>query len=119
MEYGLEFKGNDDNSYDFKIAQSIICGKWKNIILWNLHIYEDIRFSEFKKAIPDITTKMLCQELKFFCNHGILKKTVHSCIPPIVVYSLTEKGKSLVPILVAMDEWGKANRDILENENEE
>lgn len=115
MHAQLQVSNNTSNGYDFKITQKMIAGKWKNILIWNLHLNKTIRFNKFKKFIPDITTKMLSQELKFLCDYGIVEKTVYNYVPPMVVYSLTEKGKTLVPILVAMNQWGVQNRDIFES----
>ncbi len=50
---------------------------------------------------------MLTQQLKELDRYGIIERTVHNTIPPMVEYSLTDSGKSLIPIMSAMDEWGK------------
>ncbi|WP_113921466.1 winged helix-turn-helix transcriptional regulator [Alkalibaculum bacchi] len=118
MQSELQYGSNAGNRYDFKITQKVLAGKWKNILIWNIHLHKNIRFNKFKKFIPDITTKMLSQELKFLCDHDIVEKTIYNYVPPMVVYSLTERGKSLVPILVAMNQWGIHNKDILENKKE-
>ena len=83
-----------------------IAGKWKLVILW--HIYEDsiIRYGELKRAVHNISHKMLSNQLKELINSGIVHKEIYHQVPPKVEYSLTEKGKTLIPILHSMYEWG-------------
>ncbi len=84
---------------------SVIGGKWKSIILWIL--FQDTRrFGELKRRIPKITQKMLTQQLRELERDGIVHREVYPVVPPKVEYSLTENGRTLVPILQAMAEWG-------------
>ena len=84
---------------------SIIGGKWKSIILWIL--FQDTRrFSELKRMIPKITQKMLTQQLRELERDGIVHREVYPVVPPKVEYSLTERGRSLAPILESMAAWG-------------
>lgn len=87
-------------------ALDIIVGKWKPIIL--LHLMKDgtMRFSELKRSIPEITQKMLTKHLRELENEDIVKRVVYPQVPPKVEYSITEYGRSLEEILVAMHEWG-------------
>lgn len=86
---------------------SVMGGKWKSIILWNL--FQDTRrFGELKRRIPKITQKMLTQQLRELERDGIVHREVYPVVPPKVEYSLTEDGHTLVPILQAMAEWGNA-----------
>lgn len=87
---------------------SVIGGKWKPIILWNL-FQEKRRFSQLKKFIPGITQKMLTQQLRELESDGIVHREVFPVVPPQVEYSLTTKGFSLAPILQAMEKWGNTN----------
>ena len=83
----------------------LIGGKYKALILW--HLSENIlRFSELKKLIPNATPKMLTQQLRELEAHKLIHREVYPVIPPKVEYSLTELGKSLMPVLVAMRDWG-------------
>ena len=75
----------------------LIGGKYKALILWHLSDGK-LRFSELRKAIKNATPKMLTQQL--------IHREVFAVIPPKVEYSLTETGRSLMPILVAMRDWG-------------
>ena len=83
----------------------LIGGKYKALILW--HLSENtLRFSELKKSISGATAKMLTQQLRELEGQNLIHREVFPVIPPKVEYSLTEVGKSLMPILVAMRDWG-------------
>jgi len=83
----------------------MIGGKYKALILW--HLSEDtLRFTELKKRINGATAKMLTQQLRELENHSLVHREVFPVIPPKVEYSLTERGKSLMPVLIAMRDWG-------------
>ena len=83
----------------------LIGGKYKALILW--HLAENtLRFSELRKAVPNATAKMLTQQLREMESDGLLHREVYPVIPPKVEYSLTELGRTLMPILVAMRDWG-------------
>lgn len=83
----------------------LIGGKYKALILW--HLSEKIlRFSELRSRIPKATPKMLTQQLRELENQNLVHREVYPVIPPKVEYSLTETGRSLLPILVAMRDWG-------------
>ncbi|KMT22387.1 winged helix-turn-helix transcriptional regulator [Clostridium cylindrosporum] len=97
------------NNYrcEIEVTLEILSGKWKALIIWNLHEHGAIRFNEFRRLIPEITQKMLTQQLKDLEESGLVNRTIYPQIPPMVEYSLTDLGNSLVPILEAMDKWGK------------
>ncbi|MBQ3504917.1 MAG: helix-turn-helix transcriptional regulator [Oscillospiraceae bacterium] len=83
----------------------LIGGKYKALILW--HLAEGkLRFSELRKVITSATPKMLTQQLRELESHHLINREVFPVIPPKVEYSLTETGRSLMPILVAMRDWG-------------
>ena len=83
----------------------LIGGKYKALILWHLS-EQTLRFSELKKLLPNATAKMLTQQLRELEAHNLLHREVLPVIPPKVEYSLTELGRSLMPVLVAMRNWG-------------
>ncbi|PAV29784.1 transcriptional regulator [Virgibacillus profundi] len=87
-------------------ALDIIVGKWKPIILLHLMHNGRMRFSELKRSIPEITQKMLTKHLRELESEDIVKRVVYPQVPPKVEYSITEYGRSLEEILVAMHEWG-------------
>ena len=83
----------------------LIGGKYKSLILWHL-AEEKQRFSQLSKRIPNATPKMLTQQLREMETQNLIVRTVYPVVPPKVEYSLTELGKSLLPVLVAMRDWG-------------
>lgn len=83
----------------------LIGGKYKTLILWHLGSGK-LRFSELRSRITKATPKMLTQQLRELENQNLIHREVFPVIPPKVEYSLTETGKSLMPILVAMRDWG-------------
>lgn len=83
----------------------LIGGKYKALILWHLS-EETLRFSELKKVISDATPKMLTQQLRELESKRLIHREVFPVIPPKVEYSLTELGRSLMPVLVSMRDWG-------------
>lgn len=100
------------------IAQEIKCpitamleligGKWKPIILHCLKA-DTRRFGEIAVRIPTISRKVLTEQLKELEQDGLVIRQQYSEIPPRVEYSLSELGKSLAPVLDAMEQWGVKN----------
>ena len=85
----------------------LIGGKYKALILWHL-AEKKLRFSELKKEIQGATPKMLTQQLRELEAHNLIHREVFAVVPPKVEYSLTELGRSLMPILVSMRDWGSS-----------
>lgn len=83
----------------------LIGGKYKALILWHLSD-GTLRFSELRNRIPKATPKMLTQQLRELETQELVHREVYPVIPPKVEYSLTATGHSLMPILVAMRDWG-------------
>ena len=84
-----------------------IAGKWKLVILWHIYEEEIIRYGELKKCLNNITHKMLSNQLKeLVVGSDLVHKEMYHQVPPKVEYSLTEKGKSLIPLLNMMNNWG-------------
>lgn len=89
------------------VTMDFIGGKWKTVVLWYLK-HGTFRFTELKRQIPDITEKMLTLQLKALEADGLVKRVVFGEKPPIKVeYSLTEFGKTLIPTLEAIAQWGR------------
>jgi len=88
---------------------SIIGGKWKPPILSRL-VEGKKRFGELQRLVPNITKKMLTQQLKELEQDGIIERKVYHQVPPKVEYSLSEYGESLKPVLKAMEAWGSEHR---------
>lgn len=93
----------------------LIGGKYKALILWHLSGGK-LRFSELHKLIKGATPKMLTQQLRELESQKLIHREVFPIIPPKVEYSLTELGRSLMPILAAMRDWGA---DYLKTQNME
>ncbi|OHR66524.1 HxlR family transcriptional regulator [Bacillus sp. HMSC76G11] len=90
-----------------ELTLSVIGGKWKMLILWHLGKEGTKRFNELKSLMPGITQRMLVNQLRELEEDLIVHREVYPVVPPKVEYSLTEQGKSLMPILESMYEWGK------------
>jgi DNA-binding HxlR family transcriptional regulator len=83
----------------------IIGGKWKGIVLFHL-IEGKKRFNELRKLVPDITQRMLTLQLRQLEKDGLLKRKIYKQIPPKVEYNLSDLGRTLIPILMQLKEWG-------------
>lgn len=93
-----------------KITLDVMGGKWKPLILFLLSS-DTMRFSELSHQIDGITQKMLTQQLRDLESDGIVSRKVYPEVPPKVEYSLTKHGKTLVPLLLDMEKWGKDHRN--------
>lgn len=89
LEYGLEIFG----------------GKWKSRIICVLAEMDTLRYSEIRKEMGNITDTVLATALKEMINDEIIKRRSYEEIPPRVEYSLTEKGKTVIPILQSICKW--------------
>ena len=94
----------------FSYTLSLINGKYKMTILYTLMEFKVVRFNEIKRYIKDIYYKTLSSTLKELESDRLVHREEYPQIPPKVEYSLTERGKSLIPILDGMCEWGDQNR---------
>ena len=94
----------------FNYTMSLIQGKYKMFILYALMEYKVVRFNELKKYIRTISYKTLSATLKELEADGLVHREEYPQIPPKVEYSLTERGRSLIPILDSMCDWGDKHR---------
>lgn len=92
----------------------LIGGKYKALILWHLAEEGTLRFSELSRLIT-ATPKMLTQQLRELETQNLVSREIFPVVPPRVEYSLTSTGRSLMPILIAMRDWGA---DYLRFQNE-
>lgn len=90
----------------FGYTLSMIGGKWRLVIMYWLVECETMRFNELKRKIGCITDKTLSRQLKDLEADGLVVRTEYPQIPPKVEYRLSEKGKSLYPLMEAMCAWG-------------
>lgn len=100
----IKFK-NTEYQCSMELTLHLIGGKWKALILWYLG-ETTLRFSELRKALPRVSQKMLTQQLRELEECGLVNRFIYTQIPPKVEYSLTEAGKSLLPILATLCQWG-------------
>ena len=91
---------------------AVVGGKWRWLIIYKLSEAKILRYGELKRTLPHITHKMLSQELKELEAEKLIHRKEYPQVPPKVEYSLTEKGKTLVPILELMSKWGIANKTV-------
>ena len=95
----------EQNHCPVEATLELIGGKYKALILWHL-AEKKLRFTELRKVITGATPKMLTQQLRELEADALIHREVFPVVPPKVEYSLTEQGRSLMPILVAMRDWG-------------
>ncbi len=93
-----------------ELTLNVIGGKWKMLIMWHLGKDGTLRFNQIKSLIPGITQRMLVNQLRELEADLIVHREVYPVVPPKVEYSLTEQGKTLMPLLESMYEWGKNYR---------
>ncbi|WP_193751445.1 winged helix-turn-helix transcriptional regulator [Bacillus coahuilensis] len=100
-------------------ALEVIGGKWKVVILCHLIDHGTLRTSELKRRMPNITQKMLTQQLRELERDGVLRRIVYNQVPPKVEYELTDYGNSLNPALKMLCSWGEQHIEKSVSEGEE
>ena len=88
-------------------AMKLLEGRWKLVILFHLFGCKVLRYSDLERLIPNITQKMLGQQLRHMEADGIVIRTVYPQVPPKVEYSLTAWGQALCPALDAILKWAE------------
>jgi DNA-binding HxlR family transcriptional regulator len=88
------------------VTLAVVGGKWKASILWHLS-HQTMRFSDLQRQFSCTTRKMLTQQLRELEADGLVHREVYPQVPPKVEYSLTEKGKTIIPTLILMCAWGR------------
>ena len=111
MESVKSCTDNEVNIKPFAYAMSLIGGKWKMHILFWLWHKEVLRYSELKRSLENVTHKMLSNQLKELERDGLLIRKEYPQVPPKVEYSLSDRGKSLMPILSEICYWGHEHID--------
>lgn len=97
-----------------ELTLAVIGGKWKMLILWHLGKEGTKRFNELKSLMPGITQRMLVNQLRELESDFIVHREVYPVVPPKVEYSLTDQGRTLMPILESMYSWGKNYKGFIE-----
>jgi DNA-binding HxlR family transcriptional regulator len=90
---------------------SVIGGKWKVVILWRL-VSGTKRFNELQRSISPITRKMLTEQLRDLEKDNLIVRTVYPEVPPKVEYSLSDYGRTFIPVMQAMAQWGLVHLDL-------
>lgn len=108
--------------YERKIPLSLNCGldligevlygKWKVRLLWFIHQGHK-RPSELQRKIPDASRRVLTMQLKELEDHELIAKTIYPVVPPKVEYNLTDFGKTLIPVISILGQWGDENEERL------
>lgn len=90
----------------------VLYGKWKIRLLWFINQGHK-RPSELQRKIPDATRRVLNIQLNELEAHDLVTKKIYPVVPPKVEYSLTEFGKTLIPVLSVLGQWGDENEERL------
>lgn len=84
---------------------SVVGGKWKVVILWRL-VSGAKRFNELERSISQITRKMLTEQLRELEKDDLIVRKIYPEVPPKVEYSLSDYGRTFIPVMQAMAQWG-------------
>jgi len=95
-------------------ALSLIGGKWKIAIIYNLR-QDPVRFGELKRILSPITQQMLTKQLREMERDRLINRKVYEVIPPKVEYSLTDFGQSFMPVLNSLCKWSTENNDLIQS----
>lgn len=96
-----------------RLTMSLMDSKWKSCILDELR-HGPLRPSELHRALPEATPRVLDLQLRELTDDGLVRKTIYPELPPRSEYTITDLGRSLLPIIDAMIAWGEANRGLFE-----
>jgi DNA-binding HxlR family transcriptional regulator len=98
---------------DVEDAIAVLEGRWKMLIVAHLYGQPMLRFSELGRAIPQVSQKMLIQQLRSLEEDGVVQRTVYPQVPPKVEYQLTELGRGLGPVFLALLDWAQLRRTLV------
>ena len=107
MQRTLKREADAATKCPVEVTLGLVGGKWKSLVIWHL-CGRTLRFSELSRAMPGVTAKMLTMQLRELETSGLVKRTIYAEVPPRVEYSLTDKGRSAVPILQSICRWSGA-----------
>jgi len=93
---------------------NVLSGKWKVQILWHLS-FGPRRFAQIRRRLPQISEKVLTEQLRQLESDGVIARQVAPSIPPQVTYSLNREGEKLVPLMESLCSWGSAHFHIKPN----
>ncbi len=93
----------------------MLAGRWKSQIVYELCVYDNVRFGQLKKDLPGITNTMLTKSLRELEEDGLVNRIQFNEVPPHVEYSMSDMGKDLYPVFYAIMNWGfKYEKEIYE-----
>jgi DNA-binding HxlR family transcriptional regulator len=104
----------DHHGCPVQATVNVLSGKWKVQILWHLS-FGPRRFAELRKKLPQISEKVLTDQLRQLARDGVLDRQATNSVPPQVTYSLNAEGKKLVPLMESLCNWGSAHFGIKPN----
>lgn len=93
-----------------QLTVEAVSGRWKPMIVWHLVLHEKMRYGEIKQALHTVSHKMLAQSLRELEADGLVNRAVYEVVPPKVEYSLSENGRRLRAIFLAMRDFGETYR---------
>ena len=102
----VEFRGRSYGCH-LEVTLELIGGKWKSLLLWHLRQEDVMRFGALSRIHPQLTQKMLTQQLRELESDGLISRRVFAQVPAKVEYSLTDLGRGLRPVLDSMVKWGE------------
>lgn len=100
---------NTDSPCGLDVSLAVVGGKWKPLILYHVQ-GSPKRFSEIRRRVEGISEKVLIEQLRELVSMQVLVRRDHQRVPPMVDYSLTEFGETLVQALIPLCDWGNRNR---------
>ena len=110
-------KNGFQDEFPVSIALKILGGKWKIRIINSL-LDGKRRYSELRRLLPEVSEKMLSQELKDLEKNKMVDRKFYPTIPPMVEYSLTEYGKTSKSLIASLNEWGANHQLIIKQKPE-
>lgn len=102
--------GQHKDECSVEMAVNTIDGRWKIIIIARLIRFSRLRFGELKRSIPEVNERMLTRQLRELEKDGLIFREVFAEVPPRVEYGLSAEGKTLIPILDLLAEWGECHQ---------
>ena len=90
----------------------LIDGKWKGVVLFHLLTGGTLRFNAIRRLLPNVTQRMLTTQVRELEADGLIARKIYPEVPPKVEYSLTPRGRTLEPVIMALKAWGDAHIDL-------
>ncbi|MDG0811685.1 winged helix-turn-helix transcriptional regulator [Cohnella rhizosphaerae] len=109
----IKFEASEASTNPVGTAMSVIGGKWKGVILYQL-IQQEARFNQLRRLIPGITQRMLVLQLRDLEREGLVQRVVYQETPPKIGYRLTDYGRTLVPVILMLKEWGESHQSAMQ-----